>query len=78
MELMSAAEFISQINPWLLTLLIVWSIAWKGVALWTSARSGQKAWFIALLLINTVGFLEIIYLAFFRVKKSTYYHPYLR
>lgn len=78
MELVSTAKFVSQINPWLLTLIVAWSLSWKGVALWTSARGSQKAWFVALLLVNTVGLLEIIYLAFFRAKKRFNYHPYLR
>ena len=48
-----------------LLLLIIWSISWKGVALWRAGRSNQKWWFIALMLVNTVGILEIIYLVFF-------------
>lgn len=48
--------------------LLVWSIAWKGAALWHAARNTQTAWYVALLVINTVGILEIIYLAFFRPK----------
>lgn len=43
-------------------------IVLKGFALWYSARGGQKWWFIALLIINTLGILEIIYLLFFRPK----------
>jgi hypothetical protein len=34
----------------------------KGMALWTSARRGEKWWFVALLLINTLGILELVYL----------------
>ena len=45
--------------------LLIWSLIWKGMALWRSARNGQKYWFIALLIVNTVGILEIIYLKFF-------------
>jgi hypothetical protein len=39
-----------------------WSLAWKGVALWRAARAGQRGWFVALLVINTLGVLEILYL----------------
>lgn len=46
----------------LIPLLVVWSVAWKGIALWKSARSGHKWWFIALLFINTAGILEILYI----------------
>ncbi|NLK51244.1 MAG: hypothetical protein GX295_02185 [Syntrophomonadaceae bacterium] len=55
-------------NPAVLYPLIIWSIIWKGIALWHSARSSQLPWFIALLIINTVGLLEIVYLLFFRRK----------
>ncbi|HSD12656.1 MAG TPA: DUF5652 family protein [Patescibacteria group bacterium] len=55
---------------WLIIPLIVWSIAWKGVALWTSARRGQKWWFIAFLVVNTVGALEILYLLVLGVPKT--------
>ena len=39
-------------------------IALKGYALWHAARRSEKWWFIALLLINTVGILELVYLYF--------------
>lgn len=44
------------------TLILVWSLVWKGLALWHSAQRKQGWWFVALLLINTMGILEIIYL----------------
>jgi hypothetical protein len=46
----------------LIILLALWTLPWKGYALWLSARNGQKWWFIALLLINTLAILEIIYI----------------
>jgi hypothetical protein len=49
-------------NPILIFLLIVWSLFWKGIALWKAVKSNQKGWFVALLLINTVGILEILYI----------------
>lgn len=51
--------------PWLapvIAVLAIWSIVWKGLALWRSAQRGQKVWFIVMLVLNTVGILEIIYL----------------
>jgi hypothetical protein len=42
--------------------LFVWSVFWKGLALWHSARRGEQWWFVAFLFINTMGILEIIYL----------------
>lgn len=43
-------------------ILSIWTIGWKGFALWTSSREEKKIWFIILLLINTFGILEIIYI----------------
>ncbi|MEK9207316.1 MAG: DUF5652 family protein [Patescibacteria group bacterium] len=48
--------------PLFMILLIVWSLFWKGLALWHSAKKHQGWWFIILLVVNTVGILEIIYL----------------
>lgn len=50
----------------LFVLLLVWSIAWKLVSLWKSARHGQKIWFAVLFLVNSVGVLDLIYLGFFQ------------
>lgn len=41
---------------------MIWSLVWKGLALWHSARRGENIWFIILLIVNTLGILEIIYL----------------
>jgi hypothetical protein len=48
-----------------LFLVILWSLVWKAFALWRAARNGSKGWFVALLLINTAGILEILYLFVF-------------
>ncbi len=57
-------EFIQQAltNPVIMYPLLIWSIFWKGLALWRSARMNHKGWFIALLVINTVGIFEIVYI----------------
>jgi len=49
---------------WLLVVITLWSIPWKGVALWKSAQLGHKRWFIVLLILNTLGILDIIYIRF--------------
>ncbi len=51
-------------HPLFVFILAIWSLAWKGVALWKAAGLRQKKWFIALFLINIFGLLEIIYLYF--------------
>lgn len=52
--------------------IIAWAVIWKGIALWHAARGRQLAWYLALLIINTVGILEIIYLIFFRKKDTVW------
>jgi hypothetical protein len=66
-------------NPWLLGMgsgfaiffgliaivLLVAFIALKGYALWSAAKRDEKWWFIAILILNTLGILEIIYIVFF-------------
>jgi hypothetical protein len=48
--------------------LIVWSVVWKGLALWKAAHEESKPWFVALLVINTMGILEILYIYAFSKK----------
>lgn len=52
-------------------LVILWVLPWKGYALWISAKKGQKWWFIALLVINTLAILEILYIFVFSKKKDS-------
>ena len=54
----------------LLMLVALWTVLVKGYALWHAARGSQKWWFIALLVINTLGILEIVYLIWFRPTSS--------
>ncbi|KND46708.1 MAG: hypothetical protein AB201_02610 [Parcubacteria bacterium C7867-006] len=49
---------------WLMAVVVLWSIPWKGVALWKAARLSHKKWFVVLLLANTLGILEIFYIYF--------------
>jgi len=55
--------------PWLILLALVWTLPWKGVALWKSARNGHTVWFVVLLIVNTLAILEIIYIFGFSKKK---------
>ncbi len=57
-------------QPWVITLIVLWTLPWKGVALWKSARLQQKWWFIALLLFQTLGLLEILYIFVFSKSKT--------
>ncbi len=49
----------------LLCALVVWSLTWKLLALWKSARKGSVAWFVILAIFNTVGVLPILYIFVF-------------
>lgn len=60
-------DYIAQ-NPYLLTVVLVWTLVWKGMALWTAAKADSKKWFVALLVINTMGLLEILYIYCFSKK----------
>lgn len=50
--------------------LALWEISWKGFALWRAAQRHQSYWFVALLVINSVGILPILYLMFIAPKDS--------
>jgi len=50
-------------------LLSLWGLIWKGVSLWRSAKNNQRNWFVILLVINTFGILEIIYIFYFSKPK---------
>jgi hypothetical protein len=59
----------------LFIILVVWALIWKGIALWKAARAQDKVWYIILLILNTLGLLEILYIFVFSrreqgVKKS--------
>lgn len=64
-----APDFLSQNWPWLLAVAL-WSLPWKGVALWKAVNLRDKAWFIVLLIVNTVGILEIVYIFVIAKRKN--------
>lgn len=49
----------------LFAVITLWSLIWKLVALYRAASQGQKAWFAVIFFVNTLGILEIVYMAFF-------------
>jgi hypothetical protein len=56
----------------LVYLLFIWSLIWKGLALWRAAKQSQRNWFVVLILpFNTAGILEIVYLFRFSKKRMT-------
>ena len=46
--------------------IIAWVVVIKGFALWYAARNNQRGWFVVLLVVNTLGFIEVLYLLFWR------------
>ncbi len=48
-----------------LVILAIWSVPWKGIALWKAARNKSLAWFVVLFIVNTAGILEILYIFVF-------------
>jgi len=63
--MMPGMESLFVASPILFVVIVVvtgWTLLWKGWALWLAARRGEKLWFIPLLILNTLGILEIIYI----------------
>lgn len=69
MNFLFSPEFWLANYYWLLILLF-WSTTWKGLALWKASRRHQIGWFVALLIVNTAGLLEIFYLVAYHDMKD--------
>lgn len=54
----------------LLVPVLAWSLFWKGYALWKAAKNDNKGWFVALMIINTMGILDILYIYVFGAESS--------
>jgi len=54
----------------ILSILSIWALIWKGFALWKASKNDSRNWFIALLVLNTLGILEIIYIFYFSKRKT--------
>jgi len=58
---------------WLIFIAVGWSLFWKAIALWKSARSNHIIWFVAFLIVHTLGILEILYIFLFsKIKLEEY------
>lgn len=63
MQLVELEQLIS--DNWLLfAVLFIWSLVWKGIALWRAAHQAHRGWFIVLLATNSFGVLDLIYVFF--------------
>lgn len=57
-------------NYLFLYVLWIWSLVWKGLALWKASQRKEKIWFIVFLILNTLGLLEVLYLFVFSKEES--------
>jgi len=46
----------------LILAVVAWTVAWKGASLWRAAKDDSKPWFVTLLVTNTLGVLDAVYL----------------
>jgi hypothetical protein len=60
-----------QVPSLLLFAAYLWTLLWKGIALWRAAGLKQRNWFVAILVLNTLGILELAYLFYFAKKRLT-------
>ena len=56
---------LSSLPDWVLPVLAVlmaWTLFWKAMGTWHAARKKNVAWFVILLIFNTLGILDMIYI----------------
>lgn len=63
-----ACSCVSSMMPFFVLIAIL-DLIIKGFALWRAAQSGQKVWFVVLLILNTAGLLPLLYLFVINKKK---------
>lgn len=75
------AEYLATIGEqlgipvWLFVIILIWSMVWKLLGMWKSARKGSAVWFIILAVFNTVGILPILYIFVFSKMKCCELKP---
>lgn len=69
MEQLQQFNMFFQQNWAAFSLLTIWVIFWKGISLWIASKNNQRIWFLIILVLNTAGILEIIYIFFIAKKK---------
>lgn len=67
---MTLIQNLENISDTQLLVLLIWTVIWKGIALWKCGRNNQIRWFIAILILNTVGLLPIAYILWFQKKQN--------
>jgi hypothetical protein len=69
---MADFSLLQMYNQWmyLFVVIVIWETIWKGIGLWKAAKETQKYWFIAILILNTLGILPILYIFVFKKGKK--------
>jgi Family of unknown function (DUF5652) len=49
-------------NVLLIAIVVIWTMFWKCYSAWTASKNNDKKWFIALVVLNTFGILDMIYI----------------
>ena len=57
--------------PFWFYIIGLWSLIWKGIALYRAANAKQSIWFVVILVVSTFSILELIYLFKFSKKPLT-------
>jgi hypothetical protein len=63
MNIQGVQSFIDS-YPALFVAITLWTLIWKGLALWKAGKRKDRNWFIIILVLNTFGILDIIYYYF--------------
>ena len=59
-----------QQHEFVFLILVLWSLVWKGLALWKAGRNNDPVWFVVMLVVNLLGVLEILYIFIFSKNKE--------
>ena len=55
-------EFIVQNAEIIFPIVSLWTVVWKGLSMWKAGKKDSRVWFVLLLIFNSVGLLDILYI----------------
>ncbi|MEK6928235.1 MAG: DUF5652 family protein [Nanoarchaeota archaeon] len=58
-------------HPILVSIVMLWALIWKGFSMWKAAQNKSLPWFVILLVINSLGILDILYIFVFSKMNSS-------
>lgn len=56
--------------PLTIYIVVAWTLFWKAIGLWKSARNNQMIWFVLIMFLYTFGILPLIYVLWLRGKEG--------